>query len=234
MLTPDPAHASLQLTVTASNGAFTASTAVYVYLTDVNDNPPQMTNLPANISLSEVGYTISDHTPTISGHSHHLSLIVHYSWYASIHCDCYWKGSGIFPNLYYCQFKCDFLCYWPLCVQRLYIVTDWSCNMHSKKKDANNFDSTSDLLFHICTKTVIIWVQIWNNRSLVKSKYDLRLFFCCVTSALWCNAQEFKFKFLSVKSNMGSKKGHWPAALLRLIKRESLCPSAFEWCLELD
>ena len=49
---------------------------------------------------------------------------------------------------------------------------------HSKKKDANHIlIPTSDLLFHICTKTVIIWVQIWNNRSLVKSKYDLRLFF---------------------------------------------------------
>eukprot|EP00731_Ephydatia_muelleri_P022774 Em0015g357a len=54
VLTPDPLRASLLLTVTASNGAFTATTTVYMYLTDVNDNPPQMTNLPATISLSEV------------------------------------------------------------------------------------------------------------------------------------------------------------------------------------
>eukprot|EP00731_Ephydatia_muelleri_P025870 Em0017g953a len=53
VLTPDPLRASLLLTVTASNGAFTSTTTVYVYLTDVNDNPPQMTNLPASISLSE-------------------------------------------------------------------------------------------------------------------------------------------------------------------------------------
>ncbi|KAL5500548.1 hypothetical protein EMCRGX_G012130 [Ephydatia muelleri] len=49
-----PLHSSLLLTVTASNGAFTATTTVYVYLTDVNDNPPQMTNLPTTISLSEL------------------------------------------------------------------------------------------------------------------------------------------------------------------------------------
>eukprot|EP00731_Ephydatia_muelleri_P011494 Em0006g388a len=54
VLTPDPLHSSLLLTVTASNGAFTATTTVYVYLTDVNDNPPQMTNLPTTISLSEL------------------------------------------------------------------------------------------------------------------------------------------------------------------------------------
>ncbi|KAL5500549.1 hypothetical protein EMCRGX_G012131 [Ephydatia muelleri] len=54
VLTSDPLHASLLLTVTASNGAFTATTTVYVYLTNVNDNPPQMTNLPTTISLSEL------------------------------------------------------------------------------------------------------------------------------------------------------------------------------------
>ena len=43
------------------------------------------------------------------------------------------------------------------------------------------FDFTNDLFFfHICTKMIRVFIQLLKNRSLVESKYVLRLFFFAV------------------------------------------------------